>query len=174
MKIQFPLLILTLACSTLFPGCKNYSVSLNDKTVYTPAPLFTNYQIADAKLHACVEQTIYDLKITKADELTRLNCSNAGISSLTGLDKFFALAELNLATNQINDISTLGKLGRLEVLLINNNAIANPAPLLNLLHLQQLDITGNAGMSCKDLYQLAKNLQHQKPELKFPEQCNKS
>ncbi len=174
MKIQFPLLALTLLCSTLFQGCKNYSVSLNDKTVYTPAPLFTNYQIADVKLHACVEQTIYDLKITKAEELTRLNCSNAGIISLTGLDKFFALTELNLANNQISDINTLGKLGRLGVLLINNNSIKNPAPLLNLLHLQQLDTTYNPGMSCKDLYQLAANLQHQKPDLKFPEQCSKS
>ncbi len=174
MKIQFPLLALTLMCSTLFQGCKNYSVSLNDKTVYTPAPLFTNYQIVDEKLHACVEQTIYDLKITKADELTRLNCSNAGITSLAGLDKFFALAELNLANNQISDISALGKLGRLEVLLISNNAIANPAPLLNLLHLQQLDIIRNPGMNCKDLYQLAENLQHQKPDFKFPEQCSRS
>lgn len=174
MKLHFPLLILTFAYGTLLPGCKNYSVSLNDRTVYTPAPLFTNYQITDEKLHACVEQTIYDLKITKADELIRLNCSNAGISSLAGLDKFFALTELNLANNQITDIGTLGKLGRLEVVMINNNAITNPAPLLNLLHIQMLDITQNPGMTCKDLHQLAENLQHQKPDLKFPAQCSKS
>jgi Leucine-rich repeat (LRR) protein len=174
MRIQFRLLALTLLCSAFLIGCKNYSVSVNDKTVYTPAPLFKNYQIADEKLKVCVEQTISDLNITKADELIRLNCSNAGITSIAGLDKFFALAELNLASNQLNDISALGNLGRLEVLVLTNNQIKNPAPLLNLLHLQTLDLTGNPNMVCKDLYQLVQNLNHLKPQLKLPEHCKKS
>lgn len=155
-------------------GCKNYSVSLNDKTVYTPAPLFTDYQIADAKLNDCVEQTIYDLHITTAADLTRLNCSNAGIKSLIGLDKFFALTELNLANNNLSDISEIANLGRLEVLLLNTNAIKQASPLLHLLHLQQLDMSGNSSVDCKDLYQLADNLREQKPDLKFPEHCKKN
>lgn len=174
MRIQRPVITLALIFGAALAGCKNYSVSLNDKTVYTPAPLFKNYEIADAKLNDCVEQTISDLNITKAEELIRLNCSDAGINSIAGLDKFFALAELNLANNQINDISVLGNLGRLEVLVLNNNQIKNSAPLLNLLHLQTLDLTKNPNMACKDLYQLAQNLSPLKPQLKLPEQCNKS
>ena len=174
MRIPFPLLALTLVCSAFLTSCKNYSVSVNDKTVYTPAPLFKNYQIADEKLATCVEQTIADLNITKADELIRLNCSNAGITSVAGLDKFFALAELNLANNLLTDITELGTLGRLEVLVLTNNKIKNPAPLLNLLHLQTLDLTGNPDMACKDLYQLAQNLAPLKPQLKLPEQCTKN
>lgn len=174
MRIQLPLLAFTLVCSAVLIGCKSYSVSVNDKTVYTPAPLFKNYQIADEKLNTCVEQTIADLNITKAEELIRLNCSNAGITSVTGLDKFFALAELNLASNQLSDISALGNLGRLEVLVLTNNQIKNPAPLLSLLHLQTLDLTGNPNMACKDLYQLAQNLAPLKPQLTLPEQCKKS
>lgn len=174
MQLQFPILLFTLLCSACLTSCKNYSLSVNDKTVYTPASLFKNYQLADTKLKDCVEQTIYDLHITKAEDLTRLDCSNAGISSLAGLDKFFALTELNLAGNQLTDISELGNLGRLEVLLLNGNQIKNPAPLLSLLHLQQLDLTQNPSMTCKDLYQLAQNLDHQKPALKLPQQCNKS
>ncbi len=170
MQIQFPLSALLVIFSACLFGCKNYSVSLNNKTVYTPAPLFDNYQLADAKLKGCVEQTIHDLHITKAEELTRLNCSNAGISSIEGLDKFFALTELNLANNRLTDINSLAKLGRLEVLVLKNNQIKNPAPLLNLLHIQSLDVTRNP-MTCKDLYQLSKNLQDQKPDLKLPEQC---
>lgn len=174
MHLRLSVLALTLMCSAGLISCKNYSVSVNDKTVYTPAPLFKNYQLADAKLKDCVEQTITDLHITKAEELTRLNCSNAGISSLTGLDKFFALTELNLANNLISDIDTLGNLGRLEVLVLTNNHIKNPAPLLNLLHLQTLELGNNPAIACKDLYQLTRNLSHQKPLLNLPEQCNKS
>lgn len=173
MQFRSPILALIVICSAC-AGCKNYSVSVNDKTVYTPASLFTNYQITDAKLKDCVEQTIYDLHITKADDLTRLNCSNAGITSLQGLEKFFALTEVNLADNQISDISVLEKLGRLEVLLLNNNAIKSSAPLLKLLHLQMLDVSQNSALACKDLYQLADNLKHQKPDLKFPQQCSKA
>lgn len=172
MQFQNSLLVLTIIFSACLAGCKNYSVSVNDKTIYTPASVFDNYQLADAKLNDCVEQTIYDLHITKAEDLTRLNCSNAGITSLDGLDKFFALTELNLANNRLTDIGVLAKLGRLEVLMLNNNQIKNPAPLLNLLHLQVLDITQNPALDCKDLNQLSNNLQHQKPDLKLPAQCS--
>ena len=172
MKFPFSILAVIFICG-LCAGCKNYSVSVNDKTVYTPASLFTNYQITDVKLKDCVEQTIYDLHITKAEDLTRLNCSNAGISSLQGLEKFFALAELNLADNQISNINVLEKLGRLEVLVLNNNAIKHSAPLLKLLHLQMLDVSQNPALACKDLHQLADNLKHQKPDLKFPQHCSK-
>lgn len=169
MHVKLPLIATTIIGACLF-GCKNYSVSVNDKTVYTPASLFDNYQLADAKLKDCVEQTIYDLHITKAEELTRLNCSNAGITSVEGLDKFFALTELNLANNRLTDIGGIAKLGRLEVLILKNNQIRNPAPLLNLLHIQSLDVSENP-MACKDLYQLSKNLEGQKADLKLPEQC---
>jgi hypothetical protein len=164
------LIFTTIIFSACLFGCKNYSVSVNDKTVYTPAPLFDNYALADSKLKDCVEQIIHDSHITKAEELTRLNCSNAGINSIDGLEKFFALIELNLANNRLTDISSIAKLGRLEVLVLKNNQIKNPAPLLNLLHLQSLDVSQNP-MSCKDLYQLRNSLGDNKPDLKFPEQC---
>ncbi len=165
------LLFCGLVTSLLTSGCKNYSVSVNENVVYTPPSIFKDYQLADAHLHNCVEQTIYDLHITSAEELTRLNCSNAGITSLVGLDKFFAMKELNLADNQITDISQIGQLGRLENLVLSNNKINNPAPLLNLLHLAQLHVDNNPQMTCKDLYQLQQNLNHQKMDLKLPAQC---
>ncbi len=169
MQVKNSFLII-IAASISIMGCKNYSISVNDNTVYTPAPLFTNYQLADAKLKDCVEQTIADSNITKVEDLKRLNCSNAGISSLDGLDKFFALTELNLANNRLTNISSLAKLGRLEVLTLKNNQIKDPVPLLSLLHIQSLDVSQNP-MSCKDLYQLHSNLKDQKPDLTLPKQC---
>ncbi|WP_323816310.1 leucine-rich repeat domain-containing protein [Cellvibrio sp. NN19] len=160
-----------LVTSLLTAGCKNYSVSVNENVVYTPPAIFKDFQLADSLLHDCVEQTIYDLHITSAEELTRLNCSNAGIKSLTGLDKFFALKELNLAENQLTDISTIGQLGRLEKLILSKNQIKNPAPLLNLLHIKQLYLDNNPQMTCNDLIQLQKNPSNQKLDLLLPAQC---
>ena len=165
------LLFCGLVTSLLSSGCKNYSVSVNDNIVYTPPPIFKDYQLADAQLKRCVEQTIYDLHITSAEKLTHLNCSNAGITSLAGLGKFFALKELNLANNQLTDISEVGQLGRLEKLVLSDNKINNPAPLLNLLHLEQLHLANNPTMGCDDLRQLEKNMTHQAVDLILPEQC---
>jgi hypothetical protein len=120
-----------------------------------------------------VEQTIYDLQITSAEDLTRLNCSNAGITSLSGLDKFFALKELNLADNQLADINEIGQLGRLEKVVLTNNKIKNPGPLLHLLHLTQLHLDQNPQMTCKDLQQLQQNLNNQTLDLILPAQCIK-
>jgi Leucine-rich repeat (LRR) protein len=166
------LLFCGLVTSLLTSGCKNYSVSVNENVVYTPPSIFKDYQIADAQLRDCVEQTIYDLHVTSAEDLTRLNCSNAGIKSLAGLDKFFALKELNLADNQLADISEIGKLGRLEKLVLSNNQIKNPAPLLHLLHLNQLHLDKNPSLTCKDLQQLQQNLNNQKLDLIVPAQCS--
>lgn len=160
-----------LAISLLASGCNNYSVSVNENVIYTPPSIFKDYQLADAQLYDCVEQTIIDLHITTAKDLIRLNCSNAGIKSLTGLDKFFALKELNLADNQLADINEIGQLGQLEKLVLTNNNIKNPAPLLHLLHLTQLHVDNNPQMTCKDLQQLRQNLNNQKLNLILPKQC---
>jgi hypothetical protein len=171
MRSKSLLLFCGLVTSLLTTGCKNYSVSVNENVVYTPPSIFKDYQVADAQLRDCVEQTIIDLQITNAEDLTRLNCSNAGIKSLAGLAKFFALKELNLADNQLADISEIGHLGRLEKLVLTNNNIKNPAPLLHLLHLTQLHIDINPQMTCKDLQQLQQNLTNQNLDLILPDQC---
>lgn len=168
---KFSLAFCGLTIIFLITGCKNYSVSVNENVVYTPPSIFKDYQLADSKLHDCVEQTIYDQHITKAEDLTRLDCSNAGITSLMGLETFFALKELSLANNQLTTIDTIGQLGRLEKLILGNNNIRNAAPLLHLLHLKQLDVKNNTQMGCKDLKQLTKNLAGQKVELTLPTQC---
>lgn len=160
-----------LVISLLASSCKNYSVSVNENVVYTPPSIFKDYKIADQQLFDCVQQTIYDAHITRAEDLTTLNCSNAGIESLSGLDKFFALKELNLADNKIADISTIGNLGRLERLKLSGNPIKNPAPLLHLLHLQYLDLQENPSMMCKDLAQLITNSHKTPTEILLPSQC---
>jgi Leucine-rich repeat (LRR) protein len=164
-------IMLVILLTGSFTGCKNYSVSLNDRTVYTPAGVFKDFQISDVALSECITQTIYDLHITKAEDLTRLNCSEAGIKDLDGLDKFFALKELNLSNNHIHSITALNKLGRLEILFLQNNKIVRIEPLLNLLHLKQINISNNSITDCKNLKQLKTNLQDNKAEFIYGNQC---
>jgi hypothetical protein len=149
----------------------SYSVSLNNKVVYTPPSLFNNYQIADQRLAQCVEQTIVDHNINQAKELTTLNCSSANIHSLAGLEVFSGLEELNLATNELTQIEEIAQLSQLRILLLNNNPLHNVAPLLSLLQLHTLNLDGALELTCRDIQQLEKNWAELNNTLIKPEQC---
>lgn len=164
---------LLLSCFALLISCKQYAVSLNDNVIYTPLPLFTGFRVADARLQTCLDQTILDLKATRIEEVTHLNCSNAGITSLAGIKIFYALKTVNLANNNIQDINELQYLARTQIIDLSNNAIKNGAPLLHLLHLLELNLAENSQFDCAILPQLTKNLADQKPRLTVPAHCKK-
>jgi Leucine-rich repeat (LRR) protein len=155
----------------LIAGCKTYSVSLNNNVVYTPLPLFKDFAIADTHLSDCVEQTINDKKITKAEELKQLNCSNAGIKSLAGLETFYHLEQLNLSENNLQSIFSLKNFSKLEVLILRKNNLTSAEPLLGMLTLRELDVSENAKLACGDLKQLAANFTKEDLKLALPEQC---
>ena len=146
---------LIVSCLALLTACGNYSFSFNEKELYRPPSIFTQYDIADRALSGCVTQTIKDAKITKANDLKRLNCSSAGIESLTGLETFNKLEALNLARNQLRDLGPLAQLTRLETLILRDNAIESPEPLLSLVRLERLDVRENEGLDCEIGRQLA-------------------
>ena len=162
--------ILLLAGMCLAGAC-SYSVSVNDNVVYTPEPLFADYQIADDNLRRCIEQTIADKKITSASQLTFLNCSSAGIANLAGLERFDGLEELYLASNQLKTVAPLNKLTRLKTLVLRENQLMSVAPLLGLLKLVQLDLEKNSHLDCTDVNQLAMNMKETNAEILKPEQC---
>lgn len=156
---------------SLIAGCKTYSVSVNNKVVYTPPSLFKDFTIADAHLRACVEQTILDNQITKAEDLKQLNCSHAGISSLAGLEKFYAIEQLNLAENSLQSIVSITNFSKLKVLILRKNNLTSAEPLLHLLALREVDISDNAKLACSDLKQVATNFHQGDLKLTLPEQC---
>jgi hypothetical protein len=158
---------------TLIAGCKTYSLSVNNNVVYTPPSLFKDFAIADAHLHACVEQTILDNHITKAEDLKQLNCSHAGISSLAGLEKFYTIEQLNLAENNLQSIVPITNFSKLKVLILRKNNLTNAEPLLHLLALREVDISQNVKLACRDLKQLADNFHQGDLKLVLPEQCAK-
>lgn len=164
-------------CTLLFimglSSCKNYSVSLNDNLVYTPAAVFTNFTLADEHLRTCVAQTLSDKHITAAADLKQLNCSNAGITSLAGLETFTGIEQLNLSENGLTVVPQLAKLAQLRVLSLRKNNLTNAESLLHLLHLNSLDLSDNKMLKCNDLYQLIGNFQRGELTAILPEQCNK-
>jgi hypothetical protein len=153
-------------------SCKQYSVSLNNNVVYSPIPLFKDFTIADSHLRTCVEQTINDKRATKAEDITQLNCSNAGISNLAGIETFYAIEQLNLEENALGSVSPLAALGRLKVLNLRKNNLTNAEPLLHLLHLRTLDISDNKNLACGDIQQVLANFHagagHVRQELNSP------
>jgi hypothetical protein len=157
---------------TLLNAC-SYSVSVNDNLVYTPSSLFTDFSVADANLFRCIEQTISDRKITNPKQLKLLNCSNAGIENLAGLEIFSELEELNLAENNLQRLEPLGQLARLKVVLLNKNKLVNIAPLLQLLHLNNLNLEDNPSLECTDVRQLMVNMEELSTRFYPPEQCHR-
>src|SRR5690554_1190122 len=109
----------------LLSSACGYSVSVNERVIYTPPSLFNDYQIADQFLARCVEQTILDNAVHQASELIRLNCSSAGIQSLRGLETFSGLEEINLAHNSLQAVAELAQLPRLQVVILRDNALQN-------------------------------------------------
>ncbi len=156
---------------SLIAGCKTYSVSVNNKVVYTPPSLFKDFAIADAHLRSCVEQTILDNQITKAEDLKQLNCSHAGIDSLAGLERFYGIEQLNLAENALQSINPITNFSKLKVLILRKNNLTSAEPLLHLLALREVDVSENAKLVCGDLKQVAANSHQGDLKLVPPEQC---
>ena len=84
-------LIFSVLLASGLAGCGNldqYDITLNDRTLYTPRDLFEDYYLPDVALSNCVTQAIEDSQVYVAGGLDVLNCSDAGIESLSGLSRF--------------------------------------------------------------------------------------
>ena len=115
------ILILFSLLMTLF-ACDRYQVTLNDRELYRPPIIFTDYAISDAALRDCVGQVIVDEAIGEPEQLEQLNCSYAGISNLSGLGRFSQLKSINLSNNNLRNLRPLMFFGSLETLNLANNS----------------------------------------------------
>ena len=129
-------------------ACQGYDFRINDKVVYTPVPLFSDFEVPDSALRTCLEQQIVDESLTTAAAMLSLNCSYAGIENLEGLGTFTGISALRLSSNQILNLLEIGKLLTLEELYLDNNAIVDPVPLYRLATLRHLDLSGNPDLQC--------------------------
>ncbi|MDO6747130.1 hypothetical protein [Gilvimarinus sp. 1_MG-2023] len=146
-------------------------MSVNDNVLYSPKPLLADIKAADPSLQSCIRQTIEDEKIHTSSQLTRLRCSYAGIESVMGIEQFYALKELDLSNNTIEDLGPIGLLGKLTTLDINHNKIIDTKPLINLLRLSDLRLTGNQKLSCDSLRKVSETVYENNGHLEQPEHC---
>ena len=127
-------------------GCGDYLYTFNEQPIFSPPELFSDYSLTDTSLQSCTEQAIFDQKVTQANQLTHLNCSNAGISKLDGLEIFSRLTHINL----------------------NGNKLVAIKPLLFLSHLQIVTLDSNKHLDCKDGIQLSNQVNG---SVKLPSHC---
>lgn len=137
-------------------GCQGYDVKINERVVYTPEPLFKDFQVSDLALRTCLEETIAQERITAAEQLYALNCSNAGIESLDGLRQFAALEILRLSSNKVRNLVELDQIPALRELYLDDNRIVDPVPLYSLPRLTYLDLSDNTSLQCPDLGRFSK------------------
>ncbi|MEZ5503194.1 MAG: hypothetical protein R3E50_11310 [Halioglobus sp.] len=139
--------LLAMAC-LLLVACDNFDVKVNDRVVYSPTPLFSDFSTPDPGLTSCLRQAINDGVVTQAGQLTTLDCSFAGIENLDGLATFTGLTGLRLSANRIRNLVELNKLVSLQELYLDDNQIIDPVPLYALPALRQVDLSGNPGLQC--------------------------
>lgn len=132
----------------LLAGCGPYDVKVNERVVFSPRPLFSDFELADPALRTCVEQAITDGKVTAAPELEVLDCSHAGINDLAGLGVFTGITRLKLSSNNIRNLVELSRLSLMQALYLDGNAVVDPVPLFDLPALQVLDLSGNTALQC--------------------------
>lgn len=133
---------------SLLAACQGYDFTVNEKVVYTPVPLFSDFTTPDPGLKDCLGRAINDGVITAADQLTSLDCSFAGIENLEGLVRFRELKSLRLSANRVSNVVELSRFKVLEALYLDDNQIIDPVPLYHLPALRKLDLSGNANLQC--------------------------
>ncbi|MDA8797206.1 hypothetical protein N9N10_01920 [Luminiphilus sp.] len=154
-----PLIALT-SCSAL----EKYDITLNERSLYSPRSLFEDYHIADPGLASCVAQAIEDGLIYTSSGLEVLNCSDAGIRSLSGLSQFQALQRIKLTDNVVRNLVELTSLERLTELQLDSNLIVDIVPLVNLPALEHVNLMGNDALQCHSLDRFNDQVQVTKPE----------
>ena len=143
-----PAIAALLTLTVLLAACQGYDYTINDRVVYSPLPLYTDFEITDNALRACIQQAVVDNRITQAAQLTALNCSHAGIADLEGISLFQGLISLKLSDNAVRNLVEVGQLLQLRSLYLENNAVVDAVPLARLPYLSTLDLSGNDALQC--------------------------
>ena len=148
-------------------GCSNlkkYDVTFNDRAVYSPQVLFSDYRINDKALSMCIEQAIKDFEVYSASGLEILNCSDAGIKSLLGLSQFKNLKRLKLSDNNIRNLVELSVMRDLIDVQLDGNQIVDSVPLTGLPLLEQVNLSRNTALQCDGLGKFPNDVNITRPE----------
>jgi len=104
----------------------------------------------DKNLEAAVREQVF-AKRDKKEPLVEADVQNISvvrgkgkkIKNLAGLEKCVALAELNLADNEIADITPIKDLTQIQLLDLSKNKISNIGAIAGLVNLQYIELSDN-------------------------------
>ncbi|MCA9106175.1 MAG: leucine-rich repeat domain-containing protein [Planctomycetales bacterium] len=104
----------------------------------------------DKNLESVVRRYVFDKRYTE-DPITEEDVKylsvikgvDAGVTDLTGLEKCYSLAELDLRENEISDLSALSGLKYLQSVSLSDNKITDIGPLAELTRMQYLELSNN-------------------------------
>lgn len=163
-----PLLSL-LMLSLLLPACgQNYSVSINDQSIYDPTGRSISGEVSDSDLQGCINLAVQQQGVQDPAELTVLTCANSRIRALDNIGRLGRLRFLDLGNNNISNITPLEDLPTLGGLNLANNVITDISPLLNMQSLASVSLFGNNNIPCDQLSALRARLGN---NLTAPERC---
>ena len=132
------LLATTVITLGLLTSCSDYTWTLNERVVHVPPELLSDIRVSDEALRDCLQQAIKDQDVERVGQVELLNCSDAGISSLAGLEQFNGLQRINLDDNRIVEGDALALLPRLQLVNLRNNSLTTVAPLICAQRLDEL------------------------------------
>ena len=124
------------------------------KVVFPANAQFSNIDFSDPLLAQCVESEAASNGWNSTGDVTSLNCQQAGITSLGGVQSFVNLETLNLSGSQVDDIFLLSALTNLQELDLSSiTGLTDIDTLLTLETLKTLHLngSGNGNLNCDDL-----------------------
>ena len=138
------LLVLGAGCAEL----EQYDITVNDVTIYEPSAPYRVSGIEDPALATCLTQSLLDIDARAATDLVALNCSDAGIQSLAGLEQFTQIQSMKLSSNDIRNLLVLERLTELDQLWLDSNDVVDPIPVLRMTNLKELNLADNPRLQC--------------------------
>ena len=162
------LLIALLMSGTSCAELGQYDITVNNVTVYEPSAPYTVSGVKDSALTACLTQSLLDIDARAATDLAALNCSDAGIKSLTGLEQFTQIQSMKLSSNNIRNLLVIERLTALRQLWLDDNDVVDPIPVLRVTGLRELSLVGNLRLQCPDPSDVPRHL-----SLSLPDHCKR-
>ena len=162
------LLIALLISGTSCAELGQYDITINTVTVYEPSAPYAVSGVKDSALTACLTQSLLDIDARMPTDLLSLNCSDAGIQSLAGLEQFTQIQSMKLSSNDIRNLLVLERLTALNQLWLNNNDVVDPIPVLRITGLTELNLSGNPRLQCPDPEDVPRHL-----SLNLPSHCKR-
>ena len=167
--VTYRLLLLVTALLAGLSGCsRQFSVTVNNQSIYDPRRPEGSREVVDPSLQGCINLALAQSGAQVPAELTVLSCAAAAVEDLQGIGQLVNLRFLDLAQNAVSDLQPLTALPQLTGLSIPDNPIDDIAPLLGISSLTAVILTGNQQIPCSQLDRLEQRLG---PNLTRPQRC---